>query len=80
MFFNNILNSLKLTLFLTFAAFSVLFNSAIAQDDDCEVEVTFTWTLDSDWCESWCKVRNANNQVVGVISQRARIKAARFAT
>ena len=22
----------------------------------CEVEVNFTWVLDNDWCESWCKI------------------------
>ena len=29
-----------------------------------QVEVTFVWTLDSDWCESWCKIDDADGNLV----------------
>ena len=64
MFSNHHTSIFKLVLISALIAISALNSVALGQDDDCEVEVTFTWTLDSDWCESWCKVRNANNQVV----------------
>ena len=71
MHFKNLASRLSICLpsICLIALLSVIsFSNSLAQTD-CNVEVTFTWTLDSDWCESWCKVRNSTmNQVAGYFS------------
>ena len=50
-------------------ALFILISSLAFAQDDCAVEVTFVWTLDSDWCESWCKIENSmGNLVAGYFS------------
>ena len=48
--------------FLTTLFFLISLTSM--SQSDCEVEVTFVWTLDSDWCESWCKIDDADGNLV----------------
>jgi len=42
----------------------ILFSTSlfVNAQQDCNVDVTFTWVLDSDWCESYCKVWDSNGQ------------------
>ena len=39
-------------------------NCLIPSSNNCEAEVIFTWVLDSDWCESYCKIFNSNGSLV----------------
>ena len=48
--------------FLTTLFFLISLTSM--SQSDCEVEVTFVWTLDSDWCESWCKIDDADGNLI----------------
>ena len=44
-------------------------NCLTASSNICEAEVNFTWVLDNDWCESWCKIfDNDGNIVAGYFS------------